>query len=187
MLLGPDGRKMSKSLGNVLTPAEVLEKAPLDVLRYYLYRSIPSGADGRFSLEDLVQRNNSELANDFGNLVSRVVKLAIKRLGSEVNKGQSTQDLYWEDRIAKVEDLMNHCEHHRALDLIWEGIGSLNAYLNEHEPWRIKDDAAKFQNCIWNALLGIYALTYVLQPFLPKFKQDHFVLPRPKAGAKSWA
>ena len=84
MLLGSDGRKMSKSLGNATSPDELFSRFSGDLIRYALMRGVPSGADGSVRLEDFETKNNSELANDLGNLVSRVTKLYAKNFETQI-------------------------------------------------------------------------------------------------------
>ena len=78
MILAEDGKKMSKSLGNVVDPNEILAKYPLDSFRYYLLRAIPAHGDGRFSEKELIEKHNAELGNSYGNLIMRVLKLYLK-------------------------------------------------------------------------------------------------------------
>lgn len=165
MVLAEDGKKMSKSLGNVLDPYEIFGKLPLDSIRYGFLRGISSGNDGRLSLGILMERHNHELANEFGNMVSRCIKLSLKRLGPEIKPLELSFDL--SDIAGQVVLEMKDNMHHRALDSIWAGVAKINAYLNEVEPWRIKDDEAKFAQVMYTCLHGIYVLSSLLKPFLP--------------------
>ena len=94
MVLDGGGKKMSKSLGNIICPIEVLKHYPIDTLRYTFLRSIPSGKDGKFSWEMLRRRHNSELANDLGNLVSRSLKLTLKKLPGVISSNTSSNTPY---------------------------------------------------------------------------------------------
>lgn len=168
MVLGQDGKKMSKSLGNGVDPYEVIKDFPNDSFRYYLLRAIPSGLDGAFVIEDLKKRHNNELANDFGNLLSRVVKLAIKK-SAEYGSNGIKQDLNFESLPQAVDEKMQAREHHRALDLIWEKVNEVNLYLNEKEPWRLKEESqrSEFNQVIYNSLYGIHCVSNLLLSFLP--------------------
>ena len=168
MLVDADGKKMSKSLGNVVDPKELFEIFPNDSIRYYFYRHVSSGQDGRTSIDMMVERHNAELANTFGNLVNRAVKLSLKRIGEEVgDKGYQLAFTIDEDLRSAVLEAMETNMHHKALDAIWGSISKLNGYLNEKEPWRIKDDPEAFHEIMYNCLHGLYIIAHWLTPFLP--------------------
>lgn len=167
MILAEDGRKMSKSLHNVVDPNQIIDHFAIDLLRYYLLRAIPSGGDGRFSINDMIDRNNNELANDFGNLALRVIKLSAKRIGDEVTPDGVEQIFNFSDLGTQMHNLMEQREHHRALDKLWEGINQVNAYLNEKEPWRIKDNPDEFKQHMYNCLYAIHCFATLMEPFVP--------------------
>ena len=167
MLLAADGRKMSKSLGNVVDPYRLIGKVPNDVIRYYMARAIPSGHDGAFGVQELVHRYNTELANDLGNLASRLIKLTQKHLGREFDCEGVEQVIDFSGAYEQIAAFMQTRMHHRALDLIWGLVGELNAYLNTHEPWRIKDDDQLFKKHMANCLCALSGITLLLRPFLP--------------------
>ena len=171
MVLAADGRKMSKSLGNGIDPIEVLSKAPLDSLRYYILRAIPSNANGAFVLEDLFKRHQSELGNDYGNLLMRVVKLARKRIGDSVPAEGMPVSFDFTSFIEDMKDSMNRREHHRALERLWVEVNRVNGYINDQAPWGLKDDAPesrkKFIEVIYNGLYGIDVVSQALSAFLP--------------------
>lgn len=168
MLLGADGKKMSKSLGNVVDPYEVIGVFPEDSIRYFFLRYIPHGSDGKFSVADLRDKHNQDLANNYGNLAMRVLKLTAKRIGTSL----STEGIepVWPELpqiLAECQKLVEEREHHRAVELIWSKIQMVNIYLNEHEPWRIKDDEEKFRHHMINCLFAVDVISYTLLPFLP--------------------
>ncbi len=167
MLLAADGRKMSKSLDNVIDPYELIDHYSLDLIRYYMVRAISSGSDGRFSVADMIDRNNNELANDFGNLALRVIKLSKKRIGDAIDSEGVTQEFNFIPLAEQMTQLMDQREHNRAVDKLWEAVNQVNAYLNTHEPWRIKDDPAAFKNYMYNSLYAIRCFAILLQPFIP--------------------
>lgn len=165
MVVAEDGKKMSKSLGNTLDPFEIKSLFPLDSIRYGFLRGISSGRDGKMGISILTERHNSELANEFGNMVSRCIKLTQKRLGSEIAPAQLQFDL--SSISGLVAEEMSGNQHHKALDTIWSGVSRINVFLNEVEPWRIKDDDEKFYKTMYTCLHGIYVLASLLKPFLP--------------------
>ena len=168
MVLGQDGRKMSKSLGNGVDPYEVLQKFPRESFRYYILRAIPSGLDGAFVLADLVSRHNSELANDFGNLVMRTVKLSLKKLGSEISLEGVKAAFDGESLLRNVQSSMEAREHHRALEVLWSEINAVNLYLTKEEPWRKEGADPKFREIMGNALYAIHVVSALLQSFMPE-------------------
>jgi methionyl-tRNA synthetase len=172
MVLAADGRKMSKSLGNGVDPFEVIEKVPVDSFRYYILRAIPSNSNGAFVLEDLLKRHQSELGNDYGNLLMRVVKLARKRIGDEIRAQGATPAFDFKPFIEEMKELMQKREHHRAMDRLWIEVNRVNGYINDQAPWALKDadpeGRKKFEEVILNGLYGIDVVSQVLGAFLPE-------------------
>ena len=167
MVLAEDGRKMSKSLNNGVDPNEVMDNYPLDSFKYYLIRAISASADGAFSLKDLAQKHNSELANDFGNLVMRVVKFTLKKIGDELSTEGQEQLVSYDQCFADMDEKILNMEHNRAVDRLWESVNHANAYINEAEPWKIKEDPEKLKTVMANLLYGVHCLAYMLQPICP--------------------
>ena len=176
------GEKMSKSKGNVVDPYTVLEKYSSDVLRYYFMRTVPSGEDGKFDEEDLIERYNNELANDLGNVVKRIAKL-ISTVGEVIQCEQSKDELQAKDYDKQLHQCMEAREHHKALELLWSLIRKINAYLNEQEPWKVKDEKRK-KEILYNSVEALrFAMCYA-SAFLPETaekisKQLHFKIENP--------
>jgi methionyl-tRNA synthetase len=168
MILAEDGKKMSKSLGNGLEPKEVLSQVSCDSFRYYLLRAIPAGANGAFIFSDLLKRRQSELGNDYGNMLMRIVKLARKRIGDSVSCKGVTIAFDFQQTIADVTASMNAREHNRALDRIWLEVNRVNAYVNDQAPWAIKEDEVKFTSVIANALYGLDVVSQLLTAYIPE-------------------
>ncbi len=168
MVLAADGKKMSKSLGNGLDPIDVLNQVPVDSFRYYILRAIPAGANGAFVMEDLLKRHQSELGNDYGNLLMRVVKLWIKRSGPGLSSEGIKVAFDFNPLKKEIIELMEKREHHRALDRIWQEVNVLNSYVNDQKPWSIKEDEQKFREVIFNSTYGIDVLSQMLGAFLPE-------------------
>ncbi|MFG1485928.1 methionine--tRNA ligase [Halobacteriovorax sp. RZ-2] len=169
MVLAEDGKKMSKSLGNVVDPFEMLEKYPTDTFRYYMLKNISSSGDGKFSEQELVDKHNSELANDYGNLLMRVIKLGLKSFPDKVYTAQGvTQEIDALPHFERAKEFMERREHNKAIDAIWDLIVSLNQYVNDKEPWKHKADEAAFAPIAYNCFYGMAAASYMLQAFLPE-------------------
>jgi methionyl-tRNA synthetase len=168
MVLAEDGRKMSKSLGNGVDPYQIIGHYPIDAFRYYLLRAISSGQDGRFSLSELIAKNNSELANDYGNLLMRVTKLAAKKLGNTISPDGVTEENKLGNLGAKVHEHMEKREHNRALDVIWVAINQTNAYLNDSAPWKVPVEDPRLKTILYNGLHALHYFGTLLSPFLPE-------------------
>lgn len=171
MVLGQDGRKMSKSLKNGVDPYDMIRRFPLDSFRYYILRAIPSGGDGAFVVQDLVNRHNTELANDFGNLLSRVVKLALKKGGSTWAPPQQKSAFSTEELFEGMSRSMKQREHHRALEQLWAFVNQLNLYLNDQAPWKMEEGSPELNEVLYQALRGIYQLGLLSSAFLPSISQ----------------
>src|SRR5690606_29552490 len=116
MILAADGRKMSKSLGNGVDPEDMLSKYSVDSFRYYLLRSISAQSDGSFSEQELIDKHNNELGNDYGNLIMRVVKLSLKHLPAQISGDGVEQKFSFGDTFERMQTAMDKREHNRALD-----------------------------------------------------------------------
>lgn len=167
MILAEDGKKMSKSLGNVVDPFEMLAKYSVDSFRYYLLRAIPAQSDGRFSEKELIDKHNAELGNSFGNLIMRVLKLYLKANDPHLTGDGVKQEVFFDEYFAKMKEHMNHREHNKALESLWEGVNSMNQYVNTKEPWKLKEDKEALRAVVYNCVYSIHALSVLMSPFLP--------------------
>ena len=167
MVLGEGGKKMSKSLGNVVDPFEMLEKYPSDTFRYYLLRHFPAKEDGVFSERELIDKHNNELSNDYGNLVMRVLKLSLKNLEPRIEGVGIEQGISFEKTFVQMKGLMEARDHNLALNNLWQGVNDLNSCINEWAPWKHKNEPKKLQSIVYNCCFGIHALALLLTPFLP--------------------
>jgi methionyl-tRNA synthetase len=169
MILDEDGRKMSKSLGNGVDPFEMLEKYSVDTFRFYLLKSIPSHSNGRFSEQAIISDHNSSLANDYGNLIMRVIKLTIKRAGSEFAYGPQIQvENNYNDLTQIVYEHIKNFEHDKAIKEIWSSLQLVNKYINDKEPWSIKELNDELKTIFFNCLYSVHCLTYLLSPAMPE-------------------
>ena len=169
-----EGKKMSKSLGNVVDPNQVIKKYGSDQIRYFLLKEIPFGEDGNYSEELLIKRINSDLANDLGNLFQRVLSMLSKYFDGVLPQLKYTNDT---DKTliglpAKtLEDLHKHMkllEFNKSINSIWQIIKAANAYVDKEEPWKLnKENPKRLQTVMYLLVNSIYKITILLQPFLP--------------------
>lgn len=162
-----DGQKMSKSLGNVVDPFELVRKYGIDPVRYYLLREIPSGEDGDFTHEKMKDRYNGDLANGLGNFYARVLTLASKY--GEIHASPLEKEI--EEKIEEVkkasEEKLDNFRLHDALGTIWELVGLGDRYVNGNKVWEIKDEEEKKRK-LHNLLVILENLGVLLVPFLPE-------------------
>ena len=172
-------QKMSKSLGNVVDPMHLLEKYGADPVRYYLLRQMAITHDGEFSLGDLEQHISSDLANDLGNLLRRMVTLAYKndlaivpKIDTWSEKARDLRDASW-NVIADFQADMEDCQFHMALARLWKFINQVNAYFHEQEPWKIaKTDKATFAEVMSATAHSLRVIAYLLWPVMPKKMEE---------------
>ncbi len=164
-----EGKKMSKSLGNVLSPGELVKKYGTDAVRYYLLRELSPFEDGDFSRERFVKRYNGDLANGLGNFFSRVIGMA-GRL-DHIRNDASLLELEVENRIKNTNQAIDeHLDIFRfndALAELWGLIGFGDGYINEHKPWEKDQTDAQKEKTLFNCLMILNAVSVLLSPFLP--------------------
>ena len=165
-------KKMSKSLGNVLDPFEVIEKFGADALRFYCFREVSFGQDGSISTEGFEKRYESELANDFGNLASRSLAMVDRYRDGLVPETDADPLLLADfDGInERVSALLDEAQIGQALEEIWVLVRRLNRYVEESQPWVLaKDegDAARLDQVLNGLTEGLRVLSLLLHPYLP--------------------
>ncbi len=156
------GKKMSKSLGNVINPNDLIEKYGVDALRYYLAREVTPFEDSDVTEEKFKVAYNANLANGLGNLVSRVMKMA------EDNLEEAVKIVEFED-MNKFFGIINNFEINKAADYIWLEIGKMDLFIQENVPFKVvKTDKDAGQKMISELVTRLYSVARMLNPILPE-------------------
>ncbi len=159
-----DGKKMGKSLGNSITPAEILARYEPDVFRYYFTRHIPSYGDGDFSWDRLEEVYNSELANELGNVVQRTLAVVVKYQQGVIGNIPPTKH-----DVTPYYEALEHCRFDKALEEVWEQVRGLNQYIEEQKPWVIAKtkDQNHLREVLAYQVACILQIADLLEPFMP--------------------
>jgi methionyl-tRNA synthetase len=156
---------MSKSLGNVVAPGDIVEKYGVDAFRYYFMRHVPSYNDGDFSWERMEAAYNNELANELGNAVGRIAAMIQKYQDGIIGDIPPA-----EHDIHEYEEAMSHCRFDRAIEEAWEQVRGINQYIDTEKPWEIAktNDVAHLREVLAYATSALLEIAELLEPFMPE-------------------
>lgn len=176
------GEKMSKSLGNIVSPLDIVPKYGADALRYYLLRESSFGSDGDFTWDNFIKRYNSDLANDLGNLLNRTLGMATKYLGGKIAKPEDTKASEEDGHLrraieAVLEKIRAEMDYqksgdinfHMALAAIWQVVGTADKYIDTCAPWKLakENKTTEIGQVLYNVTDMIRNIAILVAPFIP--------------------
>ncbi len=159
------GKKMSKTLGNVVAPKEIVDKFGSEAFRYYFMRHIPADSDGDFTWERFGKTYSSELANEYGNAVNRVASMILRYQDGVI--GKIPESIHDE---ARYHEAMAVCRFDKALEEVWHLVRGLNQFIDQEKPWELVrlDDTDHLKEVLAYAVSCILQISDLLEPFMPK-------------------
>ena len=170
-----EGQKISKSLGNVIDPHALVDEFGLDQTRYFMLREVPFGNDGDFSRQAMIQRINSDLANDLGNLSNRVQSLIVKNLDGAYPNVSATPHADDAEMLGQIDGLLPKVreaflaqQFHEGLRHIWDVISQANRYIDTQAPWALKKtDPARMAEVLAVLMEAIRSSAILVQTIMP--------------------
>lgn len=170
------GEKISKTLGNIVEPMEIITKFNAEAFRYYFLRECPFPGDGDFSWQRFEEVYNADLANNLGNLYSRVVRLITQNYEGHltgtagVQPGEIYTDVDTETTVQQVQAHIEACQYNQALQRIWQQVlDPANRYADKREPWKlVKTDKDAARQVLYDLVEQLRAVAILLKPFLPR-------------------
>ena len=169
-----DDQKMSKSLGNVVSPLMLIDDFGVDSVRYYLMSEMVLGMDATFSSESFEKKYNSDLANDFGNLVSRVSTLIKNNFDEKIPESSlSESDLSTNFQKIVLKEQLDNLEIDKAINDIMTFIRSINVFMEQNEPWKlVKSDKEQAGNILYHCAESLRLAAIMLSPVMPSKTKD---------------
>ena len=169
-----EGQKISKSLGNIINPYDIIEKYGLDQIRFFLFREVPFGNDGDFSKDAIAQRVNADLSNNYGNLIQRISSFIIKNSDSKVCKPSNYKEIdtklleSFDETLFHYLKNMNSFQIDKALKNIFDYLSEVNAYVDSQAPWSLKNtDNQRMQDVLYLVTLLTIKISILLYPVIP--------------------
>ncbi len=173
--LTKDGEKMGKTTGNIVDPYELINEFGTDAVRFYFLKEIAFGKDGDYSRQSFINRINSDLANNLGNLLNRTLNLVNKNFNGEIKYESSAgETLNLAEKtnltIKNYEKAMDNLELKDALDIVWELVDSTNRVFNNLEPWKLikNNEISKARSCLYETLEILRNICLTICPFIPE-------------------
>ena len=170
-----DGEKMSKSKGNVVNPKEVADAYGLDNFRYFMLREVPFGGDGDFSQKALIDRINSDLGNDLGNLLNRLIGMSGKYFDGFIDSSNVSSYYQREldevhEALGKLEPLLYEIQLHRYLEELWRPLSVANKAIDTYQPWTLMKEGKEQEAMALNGLIGaiLAKVSIMLYPVMPQ-------------------
>ncbi|MBL7013088.1 MAG: methionine--tRNA ligase [Candidatus Marinimicrobia bacterium] len=166
--------KMSKSLGNVINPMDLIEDYGVDPVRYYLMREMVLGQDAHFTIESFIKRYNADLANDLGNLLSRVSNLIVKNFDGKIPDhgeftSQESEMIQTANRLSNfISEKIDEMKIHDAIEETFQFVRSVNRYLEETAPWKlVKENKEAAARVLYSAAEALRIAAVILEPIMP--------------------